>query len=114
MPHDYKSDWQEVVEEARQLNSEASEVMKAFGSMSKAAMPDGALPRKVKELIALGIGIAEHCDGCIISHVRGALKNGATLEEIDETAGVAVLMGGGPATVYGARAVEVARQFSEE
>lgn len=114
MPHDYKDDWQVVVEEARQLNSEAGDVMKAFGGISKAVMPDGALERKVKELIALGIGIAEHCEGCIISHVRGALKNGATQEEVNEAVGVAVMMGGGPATVYGARAIEIAKQFSEK
>jgi AhpD family alkylhydroperoxidase len=66
---------------------------------------------KIKELIALGIGIAVRCDGCIAYHVHDALRAGATHQEIVETIGVAVLMGGGPAAMYGSEALEALEQF---
>ena len=66
---------------------------------------------KTKELISLGIAITVRCEGCISYHVHDALKAGATAEEIVETIGVAILMGGGPAMVYGCEALEALEQF---
>lgn len=113
MSKDYKAEWGTVVEEAKGLNGALGDVMKAYGGLHKAVMVDGALDKKTKELIALGIGIARMCEGCIISHTRGALKAGATKAEIADAAAVAVMMSGGPGTVYGAKAVAVAEQFAE-
>jgi AhpD family alkylhydroperoxidase len=56
----------------------------------------GALNRKTKELIALALGVAAHCDGCIGFHVETLVKLGATRQEVEETLGMAVYMGGGP------------------
>jgi AhpD family alkylhydroperoxidase len=69
-------------------------------------MTDGALGRKEKELIALAIAVVKRCDGCIASHARSAARLGATRHEVAEALGVALLMDGGPATVYGPRAWE--------
>jgi len=77
-----------------------AEIGKAFGPFFQALMKDGALPAKQKELIAVGIAVAVHCEGCIDAHVEKCLKAGATGPEIMEAAGVAVLMGGGPAYIY--------------
>jgi AhpD family alkylhydroperoxidase len=85
--------------------------MTGFGQLHRSAIKDGALSGKSKELIALGIAIAVHCDGCIAYHVHDALKAGATKAEIAEAIGVAVLMGGGPAVVYGCEALEAVEQF---
>ena len=52
------------------------------------------------------------CDGCIAFHVKHALNAGASSEEIIETIGVAILMGGGPSVVYGCEALQVLKQFS--
>ena len=75
------------------------------------------LPRsrdsKTKELIALAIGIAARCDGCLAFHAKAAAKYGATREEILETIAVAVYMGGGPSMIYGAEALEAFDQLSE-
>ncbi|MFN2124653.1 MAG: pyridoxal-phosphate dependent enzyme, partial [Candidatus Promineifilaceae bacterium] len=60
---------------------------------------------KVKELMALCIGITVRCDGCIMYHVNESLKAGATYDEIVETIGVAVMMGGGPSVMYGSEAL---------
>jgi len=93
------------------LGNELPGPMSGFGQLHRQAVADGALSTKVKELIALGIGIAARCDGCIAYHVHDALKAGATRKEIVETIGVAILMGGGPATVYGTEAFEALEQF---
>lgn len=93
------------------LIERAPETMKGFEALHVASMKEGALLTKQKELIALGIAIAVHCDGCIAYHVSDALKAGATAQEVLETIEVAILMGGGPALVYGCEAIEALDQF---
>lgn len=88
--------------------------MGAFTQLHKSATADGALSRKNKELIALGVAMTVNCDGCIAYHVKDALEAGATEEEIVETIGVVVMMGGGPAVVYGCQALEALEQFLTE
>jgi AhpD family alkylhydroperoxidase len=85
--------------------------MSGFMQMHQATVEDGALDARTKELIALGIAIAVRCDGCISYHVHDAVEAGATRDEMAETIGVAVLMGGGPAVVYGSEAWEAVEQF---
>lgn len=80
-------------------------VTKAFAELARAAIAPGALDSKTKELIALGIGIAARCDGCLAFHTKAAKKFGATREEIAETIAVAIYMGGGPSAIYGAEAM---------
>jgi AhpD family alkylhydroperoxidase len=64
-------------------------------------------PFTIEELIA----IAVHCEGCIAFHVHDALRAGATYREIEETIGGAIMMGGEPASIYAAEAIEAASQF---
>ncbi len=63
--------------------------------MEAGALRDGALPQKQKELIALGISIAQRCFPCCEYHVSAALAHGATREEVIEATAVAVALGGG-------------------
>lgn len=93
------------------LGSAAPDVMRGFSALHTASTRDGALSMTTKELIALAIGIAVHCDGCIAFHVHDAMRAGATRAEIVETIGVAVMMGGGPSVVYGCDALEAVEQF---
>lgn len=93
------------------LSSEIPGTMGGFGRLHQSAVADGVLSAKVKELIALGIAITVRCDGCIAFHVHDALKAGASHEEIVETIGVAILMGGGPSVMYGSEALEALEQF---
>lgn len=88
------------------LGRELPDTMKAFGGLHHVAMAEGALSAATKELIALAVSVAEGCSGCIAHHADNAVKRGATREQLLETIGVAVLMGGGPASVYGAEALE--------
>jgi AhpD family alkylhydroperoxidase len=87
--------------------------MGSFGQLHASATADGALSGKVKELLALGIAIAVRCEGCITYHAEAARAAGACREEIVETIGVAVLMGGGPSVVYGTEALRAFDQFAE-
>ncbi len=98
----------------RELKQAVPDVMKGFGALHAAAVEDGVLSRRTKELIALAIGIAVRCDGCITLHVHAALEAGATRQEIEEAVGVAVLMGGGPAAVYGTDTLTALDQFEAE
>lgn len=82
------------------------DLIKGFAAMHQAAMREGALSVREKELIALAIGLAQRCENCIYSHVSAALKAGATREQVLDAAGVAVLMQGGPAYTYLPRVTE--------
>lgn len=93
------------VARSRALHKDGGAPMQAFRGLVQAAGQDGALSHKQKELIALAIGIAVRCEGCIVFHTRACLRLGVTREELLETIGVAVEMGGGPSSVYGAQAL---------
>jgi AhpD family alkylhydroperoxidase len=94
------------------LRAEAPEVMKAFGGLAAAATRDGALSRKTKELMALALGVAAHCDGCIAFHMQTLVKLGVTRAEVDETLSIAIYMGGGPSLMYAADALSALEEFS--
>jgi len=94
------------------LGRELPGPLAGFASLHKAAMTRGTLSPKLKELIALGIAVATHCEDCIAYHVHDALKAGASREELVEALGVAILMGGGPAAMYACHALEALDQFA--
>ncbi len=95
------------------LSKEDPKIAEGFGTMHKASAKDGALSAKQKELIALGISITIRCEGCIAFHVKAALETGATQEEIVETIGVSVMMGGGPSIVYGDKAYQAMKEMKQ-
>ena len=101
-----------LVEPSARLRGEIPEVYEGFIATSKAAMGDGALPAKVKELIALAIGATRECDGCLSAHGRSAARAGATEAEVAEAMGVVIMMNGGPGTVWGPRALAAYREFA--
>lgn len=107
--HDIQADLREPV---RSLRAAIPETWSGFLQLHKAAMSPGALPAHVKELIALALSVADECDGCIASHARAAARKGATPEEVAEALGVAILMMGGPGTVYGPRAWAAYQEFA--
>jgi AhpD family alkylhydroperoxidase len=78
----------------------------AFLDMERAAYSDGALPRKAKELIAVGISVVIDCESCMQWHIEQAAAQGATREELLEAVEVGMEMGGGPATVSARFALE--------
>ena len=88
-----------------------SSTMQGFSAMAKAALQEGALSEKHKELIALGISVSQRCDGCIGFHVKALRRLGATRAEFEEALGVAIYMGGGPSLMHAAEALQAWEQF---
>ena len=105
MSKSYREITDRVTGSMKVLRSDTPDLMKAFGGLAAAATNDGALSRKTKELIALALGVAAHCDACIGFHMQTLIKLGATRAEVEETLGVAVYMGGGPSLMYAADAL---------
>ena len=94
------------------LRNDSPGFMKGFGDMSKASLAAGALSEKTKELIALALGVAARCEGCLGFHARALVRLGATKAEIEETLAVAVYMGGGPSLMYSASAMSAFAEFT--
>ena len=88
------------------------DAMKGFAQLAQASMAEGAISAKHKELIALAIGISQRCSGCIGFHVKALIRLGTTRAEYEEMLGVAVYMGGGPALMYCAEALQAWTQFA--
>ena len=93
------------------LRKDIPYTLQGFSAMAQAATRDGALDKKTKELIALALGVAAHCDGCIGFHAQALVKLGASRQEVEETLGMAVYMGGGPSLMYAADAIAAYEQF---
>lgn len=89
-----------------------SEAMLGFGQLAKASMAEGALSAKHKELMALAIGITQHCSGCIGFHVKALVRLGCTRQELEEMLAVCVYMGGGPALMYASEAIAAFEKMS--
>lgn len=110
---------QDYVELAKEYSADIAatrkalpEAMKGFAALAAAATQGGALDPKTKELMALAIGIAAHCDGCIALHLKAARRLGASREEIAETIAMAIYMGAGPSMIYGTHALKAFDQMT--
>lgn len=88
-----------------QMNSLAPEVMKAFWAFDKAALAEGAIPVKYKELIAVGVAMTTQCPYCIDIHSANARKAGVTDAELAEATMVAAALRAGAAVTHGTHAI---------
>jgi AhpD family alkylhydroperoxidase len=102
---------QELRAPTRELRHAIPDVFEGYRQLHDSAFAAGKLDTKTKELIALAIAVSKECDGCIAAHAHAAVRHGATCEEAAEAIGVAILMNGGPGTVYGARAYSAVQEF---
>ena len=94
----------------KRMTDEGSGVYAAFTRMESAAFSDGALKKKDKELIAIGISVRIDCESCMQWHIEQAARAGATYEQVFEAVEVGIEMGGGPATVSARFALKVMDQ----
>jgi len=101
-------------ESLARLGKEIPGPMTGFARLHRKGVEDGALSRKVKELMALAISIVVGCEGCIAYHVQDAIQAGATRSELLETVGVGLFMGGGPGSIYAAHALDAIDQMLPE
>ena len=109
------TNWSEHINQIKSLmktlRGNTPDVMKAFSGLAQAALAPKALDCKTKELIALGICIAIHCNDCTGFHIKAALEQGATRAEVMEALGMAIYLGAGPAVMYVSHAIEAFEQF---
>lgn len=111
---DYNAELSEVMANNKELFSSTGATGSNFLKVHDEAIKAGALDSKTKTLEALAIAIAIRCEGCIIQHTKAAIKMGASRDEIVETINIAIMMGGGPSTVYGGKALACADQFFKQ
>lgn len=79
----------------------APEAWRAFAAFDQAALADGAIPRKYKELIAVAVALTTQCPYCLEIHREAALKAGATAEQLAEVTLVAAALRAGAAVTHG-------------
>jgi AhpD family alkylhydroperoxidase len=89
------------LEKLPELGAAAPEAMAAFQALDKAALADGAIPKKYKELMALAVALTTQCPYCLEIHRKAAVAAGATPEELAETTFVAVALRAGAALTHG-------------
>jgi AhpD family alkylhydroperoxidase len=106
MSKDWKVIASGVMQRGAALYKASPQVVRNFNDLVAHATADGALSKKHKELMAAAISIVEQCEGCIAYHTQAAIKAGATRAEFVEAVNVAIEMGGGPASIYAAQALE--------
>lgn len=110
---DYQEAAREVSESAAALRKGIPDEMTGFAGMGQGAYAEGVLSTMTKELIALALSVASRCDGCVAYHAKRVAQLGASRDEVLETIGVAIQMGGGPSMVYGGEALRAYETFAE-
>ena len=93
-------------DQLRGLNKTIPDTTRAFGALGKAVKEGGTLDFKTKEFVALGIAVVKQCDACIALHVETLIKSGASRDEVSDVLAMSIQMGGGPAMMYSAKALE--------
>jgi len=114
MEKNYSELCKQISSNLRKLRKDIPDTLQAFSALAQAATRDGVLDKKTKELIALAIGVAAHCNGCIGFHAEALVKLGATRQEIEEALGMAVYMGGGASLMYAADAISAFEEFQQQ
>ena len=114
MSKNYKEITSNLSKNLGELRKQIPEVASGFSAIAKAATASGVLDEKTKELIALSIGVAAKCDGCIGFHAKALVKLGATRQEVAEALGMCMYMGGGPVFMYAADALAAFDEFLKE
>lgn len=109
---EFKTVVKDVSAEMRGLRESQPDLMAAFSQLAAAGTKEGALSKKTREMIALGIAVASRCDDCIGFHVQALIKLDITRTELEEVLGTAVYMGGGPSMMYATHALAALDEFS--
>ena len=100
MANETKEFFEKFKNDVAKMKQHLPDIVGGFAGLFSKVMTNGALSVREKELIALGIGVALHCESCIRLHTQKCLDAGATKEQILEAASVAVMMAGGPAYTH--------------
>ncbi len=108
---DFRAITAEVSAGLAKLRADTPDTLRGFSTLAQAALRDGALDKKTKELIAMALSVAARCDPCLGYHAEALVKLGCTRAELEEMLGMCVYMGGGPSLMYAAHALAAYEQF---
>ncbi|MDV4143518.1 carboxymuconolactone decarboxylase family protein [Shimia sp. FJ5] len=110
--------WNDTLDKTRNqlraLNKTIPDTTRAFGALGKAVKEGGVLEFKQKEFVALGIAVAVKCEACIALHIEALVRAGASREEVGDVLAMTIQMGGGPAMMYAAKALECYDALTKE
>ena len=109
---DWKENSRDMRAKIREMSKLIPETASGFGTLSKAVKDNGALDVKTKEFLALTISISERCDPCLGFHVEALIRAGSTRKELADVLPMNIQMGGGPALMYAAKALEAWGQMA--
>lgn len=104
----------DVKNQLRTFNKALPEMAKGFQALSKGVKEAGVLDFKQKEFVALGIAVTQKCEPCIVLHMEALIRSGASREEVGDVLAMAVQMGGGPAMMYAAKALDCFDELSAQ
>ncbi|MGB7435848.1 MAG: carboxymuconolactone decarboxylase family protein [Candidatus Acidiferrum sp.] len=107
----YQSELTKSIPEFAKLSPDS---LKGYQVLSAANSKNSLLGEKVRQLISIAVAVTTRCDGCITFHTDGALKVGATKQEVAEALGVAMAMNAGAALVYSLRALDSVDAHSQK
>lgn len=108
--------WQEKLKNThrglRNLNGAMPDATRAFGNLGKAVKDGSVLDFKTKEFVALGVAVAGRCEDCIALHIESLIRIGASRDEVADVLAMTIQMGGGPAMMYAAKAMNCYDELS--
>lgn len=99
---------------AHKFYNNRSEVYRAFVDMEEKTYKNGIVSKKQKELIAVGISVVLNCESCMEWHIKQAIQEGGSEEEVIEAIEVGIEMSGGPGTVAARFALDVLEYYRQE
>ncbi len=111
MPKQYRTITAEVSATLAKLRADIPDTTRAFGALAQAATREGTLDKKTKELIAMALSVAARCDPCLGFHAEALVKLGCSRAEFEEMLAMCIYMGGGPALMYAAHALDAFEEF---
>jgi len=103
---DWKAYRDQVNAAVKEISAANPDIVRAYAGLNQANAKSTHLDAKTRELIAVAVAVTLRCDGCINAHTDGAVKAGATKEEIVDALGVAIMVNAGAAMVYSARTID--------
>src|SRR4051795_12814589 len=103
----YPSSTRELAQKRRELTPDAEAAFQAF---SQKVFADGALPSKMKQIIAVAVAHVTQCPYCIKGHMKAALRHGASEQELMEAIWVAAEMRAGGAYALRSHSTRCRRQ----
>ena len=94
------------IQKLAKFNDDTGETMQSFMAFDKAALSDGAIPKKYKELMAVAVALTTQCPYCVEIHKKAALDAGASRTELKETVFVAAALRAGGAVTHGTHLID--------